>query len=302
MTDVAPAPGGFDESEMYQVLAQACAAVGLDFTRTRLLRGHTNAVILLEQEQVVVKIARKGSRADDVARTVAFVRWLMDAGFPTVPLHQVVQPVVIDGHTATFWTYLPQPERPVTAAQLAKPLYALHSLPIPPVLLPSHDNIAAIRRSVAAITCLPDEALAFLTAHAEQLESDLRTVEFSLPRGVIQGDPQHRNALHTPDGDAVLCDWDTVALGQPEWDLVTLEVHCRRFGHSEEHYEAFAESYGLDVRRLPGFRTLAAIRELRMITTNARKVHTHAPSSLKEVEQRVDGLRRRDWTLRWNIL
>ncbi|WP_331747853.1 hypothetical protein OG520_40300 (plasmid) [Streptomyces sp. NBC_00984] len=27
-----------------------------------------------------------------------------------------------------------------------------------------------------------------------------------------------------------------VATGQPEWDLVTVEVHCRRFGHGELHH------------------------------------------------------------------
>ncbi|MFF8992519.1 phosphotransferase [Streptomyces sp. NPDC014983] len=301
MTQAALAPGGYDESEMYQVLERGCAIVGLDSSDACLLRGHTNAVILLNGEQVVVKIARRGSRADDVARTVRFVRWLMDVGFPTVPLHPVDQPVIVDQHAITFWQYLPQPAQPVAAAQLAKPLYALHTLPTPPVPLPAHDNIAAIRRSLAAITCLSSEALAFLNEYAAQLESDLAVVEFELPEGVIQGDPQHRNALHVGDGQAVLCDWDTVALGQPEWDLVTVEVHCRRFGHGGQHYEAFADAYGWDVTRWSGYETLAAIRELRMITTNARKVH-HAPSSLEEVQRRVDGLRRHDQSLPWNIL
>ncbi|MFD4945546.1 phosphotransferase family protein [Streptomyces sp. NPDC058409] len=295
------APGGFDQSEMHQVLERGCMAVGLDFSDARLLRGHTNAVILLENAKVVVKIARRGSRIDDVTRTVTFVRWLLDAGFPTVPLHPVDQPVVIGQHAITFWKYLPQPTHPVAAAQLAKPLYALHTLPTPPVTLPAHDNIAAIRRSIEAITCLPEEALSFLAEHADQLESDLQAVRFELPEGVIQGDPQHRNALHADDGEAVLCDWDTVATGQPEWDLVTVEVHCRRFGHGELHYLAFADTYGWDVTNWPGYQTLAAIRELRMITTNARKVH-HAPSSLQEVVRRVDGLCRQDRLLRWNIL
>jgi hypothetical protein len=276
-------------------------AVGLDFSDARLLRGHTNAVILLENAKVVVKIARRGSRTDDVARTVTFVRWLMNTGFPTVPLHPVDQPVVIDQHAMTFWKYLPQPNEPVAAAQLAKPLHALHTLTTPPVALPVHDNLAAIRRSLTAITCLPGEALSFLAEYADQLKSDLQAVEFDLPEGVIQGDPQHRNALHIGGSEAVLCDWDTVATGQPEWDLITVEVHCRRFGHGEQHYAAFADAYGWDVTRWPGYQTLAAIRELRMITTNARKVH-HAPSSLQEVVRRVDGLRRHDRLLQWNIL
>ncbi|MFE3863644.1 phosphotransferase family protein [Streptomyces goshikiensis] len=301
MTQAALAPGGFDEFEMHQVLKRGCAAVGLDSSEARLLRGHTNAVIHLVKEHVVVKIARKGSRIDDVARTVRFVRWLMDAGFPTVSLHPVDQPVGVGQHALTFWEYLPQPSDPVPAAQLAKPLYSLHTLPASPEALPAHDNLAAIRRSLKSITCLSDKALAFLNGSTEQLESALHVVQFELREGVIQGDPQHRNALHTASGGAVLCDWDTVAIGQPEWDLVTVEVHCRRFGHGSQHYEAFANTYGWDVTRWSGYQTLAAIRELRMITTNARKV-SDAPTSLQEVERRVEGLRCHDRALRWNIL
>ncbi|WP_326581669.1 phosphotransferase (plasmid) [Actinacidiphila glaucinigra] len=301
MTDTTPAPGGFDEFEMRRVLDRGCSIVGLNTADARLLRGHTNAVVHLEAERVVVKIARNGSPIDHVTRTVRFVRWLTDAGFPTAPLHPVDQPVVVDQHAITFWTYLPQPKHPVAAAQLAKPLYALHTLPTPPIDLPAHDNIAAIHRSLTAITCLPDQEILFLTELADRLQSDLSKVEFALPQGAIQGDPQHRNALHAGAGETVLCDWDTAAIGQPEWDLVTVEVHCRRFGHGQAHYAAFADAYGWDVTRWSGFRTLTAIRELRMITTNARKVH-HNPSSLQEVQRRVEGLHRQDSQAQWNIL
>ncbi|MFE7114016.1 hypothetical protein ACFU99_01125 [Streptomyces sp. NPDC057654] len=51
----------------------------------------------------------------------------------------------------------------------------------------------------------------------------------------------------------------------------------------------------------PGFRTLRDIRELRMITTNAKKA-LHNPGSLEEVERRIDGLRREDVALQWRIL
>ncbi|MFD0459707.1 hypothetical protein ACFQ2H_35535 [Streptomyces violaceoruber] len=46
---------------MHRILERACAAAGLDSRGSRLLRGHTNAVVLLEKDQVVAKIARKGS-------------------------------------------------------------------------------------------------------------------------------------------------------------------------------------------------------------------------------------------------
>ncbi|MFE1378171.1 phosphotransferase family protein [Streptomyces sp. NPDC058740] len=298
---ITPAPGGFDEREMYRVLERACTKAGLDGRDARLLRGHTNAVLLLEKEQVVAKIARNGTDAESVARTVTFVRWLIEAGFPTVPLHPCDQPLLVDGHAVTFWTYLPQPEQPVAAMQLAGPLKALHSLPPPPIALAEHDNIRAIRRSLTAITCLPAAAIRYMEEEVDRLEGALRDIQFSLAPGLIQGDPQHRNALHTADGSAVLCDWDTVAQGQPEWDLVTVEVHCRRFGYGQAHYQAFADTYGWDVTKSAGYSVLRDIRELRMITTNARKVR-HAPESLGEIQWRVDGLRRRDGQLTWNIL
>ncbi|MFE2293715.1 phosphotransferase family protein [Streptomyces sp. NPDC059452] len=298
---ITPAPGGFDEFEMFQVLARACTKAGLDSRDARLLRGHTNAVLLLEKEQVVAKIARKGTNVESVVRTVTFVRWLIEAGFPTVTLHPCDQPQIVDGHAVTFWTYLPQPGHPVAAGQLAGPLKALHSLPPPPIVLAEHDNIRAIRRSLKATTCLPAAAIRYMEDEANRLEEELFDVQFTLSPGLIQGDPQHRNALHTPDGSAVLCDWDTIAQGQPEWDLATVEVHCRRFGYGQAHYRAFVDNYGWDVTKCSSYSVLRDIRELRMITTNARKVR-HAPDSLSEIQRRVDALMRRDGQQLWNIL
>jgi hypothetical protein len=132
------------------------------------------------------------------------------------------------------------------------------------------------------------------------MEADLVALEFALPEGVLQGDPQHRNALHD-GGEAVLCDWDTVAFGQPEWDLVTVEVHCRRFGYGQPHYQEFADLYGYDVTESQGYATLRDLRELRMITTNARKT-AHTPGSLTEVERRIEGLCHEESHLPWHIL
>ncbi len=301
MSAPAPIHGGFDETTMFRLLAGACAATGLDPEGAQVLRGHTNAVVRLEKAPVVVKIARRGSRLADVQRTVRFVEWLMDRGFPTVPLHPVPeQPVVVEGHAVTFWTYLPQPDHPVSAAQIAKPLYALHTLPAPPFQLPRRDNVAAIRASLAQVRALPEETIRFLSRRVDRLEDALATVRYELPEAVLQGDPQHRNALH--DGDqAVLCDWDTVALGRPEWDLVTMEIHCRRFGHGHAAYQAFAETYGYDATTWPGYSVLRDLRELRMIATNARKI-PDAPWSLAEIQRRIDGLRQEDTGLLWHIL
>ncbi|WP_329317957.1 phosphotransferase [Streptomyces sp. NBC_01262] len=297
----APIHGGFTEPQMREILERACAAIGADSADAVYMRGQTNAVLRLSSQPLVVKIARKGTDPDEVRRTVEFVRWLMDLGFPTVPLHRPdLQPLVIDGHPVTVWTYLPQPDRPVPAEAIAKPLNTLHSLTQPPVLLDRLDVCAAIRISLSRTTTLPERTLHYLHERVDNLEALLADVRYELPDAVLQGDPQHGNALH--DGDhAVLCDWDSVVLGQPEWDLVTVEVHCRRFGYGLQHYQRFAEAYGWDVTRWSGYPVLRDLRELRMITTNARKA-THEPAKVAEVQRRIHGLRTADTRLVWNIL
>ncbi|MER6516734.1 phosphotransferase [Streptomyces sp. NPDC001553] len=301
MTALPTAPGGYTEADMRSIVQQACTEIGLDAEGAEVLRGHTNAVLRLRFHPVVAKIARIGTRPEAVERTVRFTRWLMEAGFPTAPLLACEQPVLVNGHSVTFWVYLPQPEASVTAEQLAKPLHMLHTLGRPPFELPAHDNVRAIRRSLSATTTLPDADLCFLSSRVDQLEVALGEVLFELPPGVIQGDPQHRNALHAAGGSVLLCDWDTAAIGQPEWDLVTVEVHSRRFGYGKEHYEEFAEAYGFDVTKWFGYETLRDLRELRMITTNARKAR-HTPGSIDEVQRRIHGLRQDEAGLPWRIL
>ncbi|MFJ9547898.1 phosphotransferase family protein [Streptomyces erythrochromogenes] len=302
MTALSTAPGGYTEADMRRILHQACEVVGLNAEGAEVLRGHTNAVLRLHRRPIVVKIARRGTPSEAAERTVRFTQWLMDAGFPTAPLLECDQPVLVDGrHSVTFWTYLPQSTISVTAEQLAKPLQMLHTLGRPPFDLPEHDNVRAIRRSISATTTLSDSDLRFLSTRADRLEEAFGEVVFECQPGVIQGDPQHRNALHAADGSVVLCDWDTAAIGQPEWDLVTVEVHSRRFGYGKSHYDAFASSYGFDVTSWSGYETLRDLRELRMITTNARK-SGHTPGSIDEVEGRIRGLRRGEADLQWRIL
>ncbi|MFJ9777188.1 phosphotransferase family protein [Kitasatospora sp. NPDC101157] len=299
ITDVTA--GGYSGVHLADLLDRACRTAGLSPEGAILLRGHTNAVYHLPGESVVVKIARRGTPAESVRRTVALVEWLTAEGFPTVGLHPVCQPVEVDSHLATIWTHLPQPSHPVAAEQLAGPLKALHQLTDPPMALPPVDMVTAIRRSLAVASVLTANELSYLQRRLDQLETDLAGVTYLLQPSVIQGDPQHRNALHTSDGQAVLCDWDTAAFGQPEWDLATIEIHCRRFGYSPSHYSAFAHQYGLDITTWDGYPVLARLRELRMITTNAKRA---APGSttITEVRHRIAGILSNDPHQLWTIL
>jgi len=300
MTAPAPTPGGYTTPEMHDALRRLCAAAHLNPNGSTLMRGQTNAVVRLASEPVVVKIARRGTSYDRVRQTVGLVQWLTAQNFPTVPLHPIEQPVVVDQYIGTFYTYLPQPDDPVPTVDLARPLRALHAAGLPPTPLPTLDAVSAIRYSLSAADTLPAADHRFLTKRIDQLAADLVALRYDLRPAVLHGDPQHGNALHHA-GCAVLCDWDSAVLGQPEWDLVTIEIHARRFGHGSDSYTAFAEAYGSDVTSWSGYRTLCDLRELRMISTNARK-SAHDPIKMSEVIRRIDGLRQQDVTLPWQIM
>ncbi|WP_406110368.1 hypothetical protein [Kitasatospora purpeofusca] len=81
----------------------------------------------------------------------------------------------------------------------------------------------------------------------------------------------------------------------PAWSL------CRRFGYGRSHYQRFADLYGFDVTAWSGYAVLRDLRELRMITTNAKRATAGSPT-LAEVRRRVEGLRRGDLEDVWNIL
>src|SRR6266536_470784 len=268
----------FTPAHTLRLLSAACAETGLHPDGARLLRHQTNAVYLLERDQTVVKIARPDYNVEHVRRTVALTHWLVNQGFPTVPLRDIAQPVIVGGSAVTFWCYLPQ-SQPLSAADIAQALRTLHELPQPPSTnvpkLPDLNAIEAVQYSIDREQILSVDDHRFLLDRCNGLETELRTIRYGQPRRLLHGDPQHGNALW--DGHrTVLCDWESAVVGPAEWDLVTIEIHCRRFGHPPETYREFCRIYGRDIREWEGFPVLRDLRELRMIATNARK---SAPTS-----------------------
>ncbi|WP_433598807.1 phosphotransferase family protein [Nocardia sp. CA-135953] len=274
----------------------------MDTSGATLLRHHTNAVYALASSPVVVKISRPDH--NEHIDVVGLVRWLERESVPTVSLIDTDQPLQIAGCPVTFWRYLDQ-NGIVSAADLAEPLAKLHSRPTkPPIQLPDQQirhTLVAIGNSIDTSPILSADDRTLLHARREELARQAPEIRYELSSGVIHGDAHHRNALwDQQSGRAVLCDWESAAIGPPEWDLVTIEVHCRRFDHPLDEYTQFCQRYGLDIREWSGYAWLRDLRELRMITTNARK---SAPGSTAaaEVLRRVEALRA-DARITWHIL
>lgn len=295
----APTEENFSPTVTRPIVEAACRMVGLDITGALLLRHQTNGVYRLPAAPVVVKVARPGTH--HMRQVVALVHWLIEQGVPTVPLLDgVEQPLDVHGYDVTLWQYLPQ-TRPILAGDLAEPLAVLHRGLAPPMDLPHLDALASIRHSIEHSRILTIEERAILRGKWERLSELVPRLTYHDAPRLLHGDPQHRNMLWDDQiNRPVLCDWEGAVIGPVEWDLVTIEIHCRRFGRPEQEYRDFCTSYGTDIRDWPGYDVLRDLRELRMITSNARK----SPASSWEAEEVHRRIARLDAepTEQWRIL
>jgi hypothetical protein len=280
----------FVEARTRPVLAEVCRRLGYTDSDAILLRHHTNAVYAVRD--VVIKIAPVDLGVERVRTVVAVVRWLANRRFPTVELHPgLSQPLRVGDHAVTVWQRLdPAHRQPVTVSELGTLLRDLHTLPAPPVPLPVLRPIHGIERSVARSEILNGKERDLLMGRLEVLAAGWQAMRFPHDKGLIQSDPQIRNALRRFDGTPVLADWDGAVLGPREWDIATIAVHCRRFDPpGPAAFTDFTAAYGWDATSWPEFEELCQLRELQMIATNARKARPGTEAA-DEVHRRIMGL------------
>lgn len=293
-----------------QLVVRACEQVGLPARRRQLLRHYANAVYLVEDEPVVVRVAYGAGTVERARTAVTITEWLSREGFPvTEPAAQigVDQPVVFaaPGEVAvTFWQYYPQPPQPpdwdlAVLGRIARQLHDLTSAPAVP--LPSFTPLRSIQqavRSALAAGSFDEDSLEWLSRRIDSLRQEYDRLQFSLGTGLIHGDMYSGNLLLGASGSALLGDWDSVCLGPREIDLAPTFT-ATRFGLDMASVDRFAEAYGHDLRTWSGYRTLRAIREVTTLTALVQLAPTDR-SSAEELRHRLLTLRRDDSVTTWN--
>jgi hypothetical protein len=105
--------------------------------------------------------------------------------------------------------------------------------------------------------------------------------------------------MRASSGEIILGDWDHVAAGPREWDLIQIHYMHRRFGRaSEDDIDAFTAAYGWDIRSWPGLDTLVAIREITGLSPYIRTAQAK-PFSGRQLAHRLRTLQADDTTARW---
>jgi hypothetical protein len=281
------------------VLTQAGQLVGVDTRDAVLLRYHVNAVYYLPHAHAAAHIG-PAKRIEQARTGVAVTRWLRTGGFPASAPLDIQQPVEVDGQVLTFWRYYDQTGRRLPPArELARLLRDLHTFGPPPCPLPAYRPLDSFRDELKVYgpTVLTDPEYHFLQRRATDLLRDYDRLNSALGSGLIHGDARLGNLLW--DGpDVVLGDWDSVSVGYRELDLV-ITYQGARYGRTRTELDDFAQVYGWDVRKWPGYATLRDIRDLQTLGAPLR-LAPDRPKVADELHHRVAGLRAGDHDQQWH--
>ncbi|HEV2371689.1 MAG TPA: phosphotransferase [Streptosporangiaceae bacterium] len=290
-------------SEVRAILAAVGERLGVPVHDAELLRLHSNASFALPSAGLVVRIATNPDALPHVRASLAITRWLARRGFPcVVPADVDGQPLVEGGRVVSVWRYTPTATGPrASGAELGGLLRDLHTQPEPPHQLGRFSNpFASVAKALEeAPGATPDADRSWLSDRITALRGQWSAMNFPRPPGLIHGDAHVGNVMRTTSDKVVLGDWDHVATGPREWDLVQIHFMRRRFGRATaEDIEAFAASYGWDARAWPGLDVLIAIREITGLSPYIRTAPAK-PFSRHQLAYRLDTLRHNDTAARW---
>ncbi len=295
------------DSDLYQevhaILKTVGDRLGVSVRDAKLLRLHSNASFALPNEGLLVRIATNPAAFARVAASIEVTRWLARRGFPCVmPADIEGQPFTEHGRVVSVWRYVPTTTDPVQpGTELGRLLRLLHAQPDPP-RPPSRftDPFYSVANAIDEVPdAMPEPDRAWLRNRITTLRNQWNTLVFPRPPGLIHGDAHVGNLMHATSGQVILGDWDHVAIGPREWDLIQIHFIHRRFGSTTEHdLDSFAAAYGWDIRDWPGLGALIAVREITGLSAHIRTA-PGKPFTREQLIYRLDTLRRDDVTARW---
>lgn len=282
-------------------LRAVCAELGLDPVGARLLRNGNNAVFQLAGDPVVIRLVILPSYVPRARLAVAAATVFAEHDVPAIRLLPgVAQPVRAGEHVATVWQSVP-PTGPLPGgADLAALLWAVHAVPLPCCSLPGWDPLTDFDNRVRHTPTMAVADRDFLLCRSAELAVAVAALSFALPTAVLHGDAHLGNVIPGPQRP-VLCDFDSCAIGPPEWDLTPVAVGDVRFDRPAAHQRDFIETYGFDVRDWDGFEVLHGIRDLKLIAGVFPRAGS-PPAVEAEFDRRMASLRAGRRFERWRTV
>jgi hypothetical protein len=298
------------ELDLDAILKSATRLRGLNSTAARLIHHYSSAVYHLPVENIVVRITPGTAAYRRITLACRLVGWLVEQhGFPATAPAPGLEPVEVNGSSASFWRYYPQPaDGPLlTSAHLGDLLRRLHDIsdqpPVTPELWVPLASLHDALTYPATTTALSVGQRRFLLDEIHRVREQLRTLDWPLGHGLIHGDAWAGNLLHGTARAArvILTDWDWISHGPREIDLIPTWHAAQRYGRGPRWAAAFVDRYGHDLSTWPGFTTLMRMRDLVQVTGPLRRATT-SPTYARALHQRIDGIRTADTEAVWTAL
>lgn len=268
-----------------QLLPQALEQLGLSTAwarRARVLRLAENALLALDEHDVVVRIARPGQLAA-ARREVRMATWLHTHGMPVVRPLDTEQPALVGDRAVTAWKQLPE-HTPGTVQDVATLLYSLHSLPSPPFDVGRLDPFVRLDQRLDAGVGLETDDLAWLREHLQELRHRWENRPAGRAETVVHGDAWTGNVARHAKG-ATLLDLERCSVGPPEWDLVSTAMKTSTTTWvPPQDYRRFVHLYGYDVTGWEGYTLFRDLREMRMacyFVQHSQDEHMRAEARLR---------------------
>lgn len=285
---------------------QACEQHGVNPTDLRLITHYSNAVVLIPHEHAVARVAIGRHDPEQIRRSLSITRWLRaHHGFSTVvPLGELDLVEVSPTVSVSFWEHLPQPDPPKTfdSADLARLLKQLHSIPPGPHNLAPWEPLTSLEEALSGESAefLAEPERRWLTDQIAVIRGSFAGHEWPLGAGLIHGDAWLGNLLSAAPSPT-LGDWDRVAYGPREVDLVPTWHATRRYGRDRSWTDRFVSQYGYDLSASPRFADLMTMRDLAQIPGPLRRA-PHSDKHAGALRQRLGDLLAGDVSSSWVAL
>ena len=225
-----------------------------------LLHFAKNTVFSLPRENLAVKVSRPGASWDRVSRSLRFAEWLEEEGYPGPRVASEISrvPVRVDNVLLSFWR-MDNFVASLSAPELAQALRSFHQIVVNfPEDLPPLDPLGDI---ALMLQNLEGDDVPLLWEWHNRLEETWMEVPSLLGEGPLHGNA-HRGNGASRGREVCMMDFDLLAWGPREWDLLPETLAPRRYGRPHRDYQLFARTYGFDVTSWPGFQNTVLVREL----------------------------------------
>lgn len=253
-----------DQDDKLELIASAALEdCGLDDNNLELIRHGTNSVY--KTKDYIVRVSHKDSDLNNLVRQYNLATWLRSNNFP-VPHSTPIK--IIDEYPTSIWERI-HTTRPANMTDLGKMVKDFHKITTKYsgelITWNPLGRLGTRLEKIQTENLVDTERLKALREIIEHSVERVAEIEFDLPFGVIHGDLHLGNVVVGESGP-YLIDFDRIAFGPREWDLIPPFADIKLFSGDESSWGKFAAAYGFDATKKTYFEDILHLRSLYMFS------------------------------------